>query len=93
MKILENILLKMSNLGEHQKKFIITLITTLTLNRGKANFRNLSRYSYLCEKTYSRWSRCQFDFIKLNRLAIQEYIPNENIKLAAMDCLSIRVEN
>ncbi len=27
MKILENILLKMSNLGAPQKKFIITLIT------------------------------------------------------------------
>jgi hypothetical protein len=72
MKILENILLKMSNLGEHQKKFIITLITTLTLNRGKANFRNLSRYSSLSEKTYSRWSRRQFDFIELNRLNMMD---------------------
>jgi len=76
MKILENILLKMSNLGEHQKKFIITLITTLTLNRGKANFRNLSRYSYLSEKTYSRWSRRQFDFRQLPKNKIPVSIPD-----------------
>jgi hypothetical protein len=40
--------------------------------RGKANFRNLSRYSKVSEKTYSRGFRRQFDFVEFNRLTLAE---------------------
>lgn len=86
MQILENILPKMSNVSKPQQKFIRIVMTTLMLLRGQANYRNMSRYSDICEKTYSRWFRCPFDFIELNRLAIKEYLPEGNILLAAMDC-------
>ncbi len=86
MRILENTLQKMSNIGEPQRKFLIVLMTTLMLNRGKANYRNLSRYSEIGEKSYSRWFRREFDFVEFNRLAMQEHMPSENIKVAAMDC-------
>jgi hypothetical protein len=42
---------------------MIVLLTTWMGLRGKANFRNLSRYSEVSEKTYSRWLRRQFDFV------------------------------
>jgi hypothetical protein len=41
----------------------LTLFTTLLVVRGKANFRNLSRYSDLSEKTYSRQFAKAFDAI------------------------------
>jgi hypothetical protein len=52
MQILENTLQKMSNIDEPQRKFLLVLMTTLMLNRGKANYRNLNRYSEISEKSY-----------------------------------------
>lgn len=86
MQILEKILPKMSNVSRPQQKFIIVVMTTLMLLRGQANYRNMSRYSDICEKTYSRWFRREFDFVEFNHLAIKEYLPKEHILLAAMDC-------
>ena len=67
----------MSNISKHRKKFIIIIFSTLMLLRGRANFRNLSRYSRLCEKTYSRQFRKTFDFVEFNRLAASDTIPIE----------------
>lgn len=38
-------------ISKPQRNFLLTLFTTLLVVRGKANFRNLSRYSDLSEKT------------------------------------------
>jgi hypothetical protein len=51
MSILKSILEKMSSVSKPQYTFIIILFTTLMYLPGKANFRNLSRYSDLHEKT------------------------------------------
>jgi hypothetical protein len=56
------------------------------LLRGRANFRNLSRYSGLCEKTYSRQFRKTFDFVEFNRLGISGIIPKLHTRIAAIDC-------
>ena len=58
---------------------------TLAVVRGKANFRNMSRYSTFCEKTYSRWYRVSFDFKKFNKQLVFGNIPVEDEWIAAMD--------
>jgi hypothetical protein len=50
------------------------------------NFRNLSRYSGLCEKTYSRQFRKPFDFVEFIRRAVSYAIPVAHSRIAAMDC-------
>ena len=86
MEILNKILKQMSNISKPQQKFIIVLFSTLMLLRGRANFRNLSRYSELCEKTYSRQFRKTFDFVEFNRLATSDIIPRKHTQIGAIDC-------
>ena len=86
MHIEENILQKISNIKKPQKKFIKTLMWTKMLFRGEANYRNLSRYSDIDEKTYSRGKQRSFDFVKFNRFAIEECLPEQNVLLAVLDC-------
>jgi hypothetical protein len=74
MEIVNIILKQMSNISEPQQKFIIVLLATLMLLRGRANFRNLSRYSQLCEKTYSRQFRKKFNFVEFNRIGVSATI-------------------
>ena len=45
MNILETVLAKMSNINKAQRNFILALLMNLMRLRGKANYRNLSRYS------------------------------------------------
>ncbi len=54
--------------------------------RGKVNFRNLSRYSDLHEKTYSRQFRDDFGFVDFNELLIEDTVPADHEKIGAMDC-------
>jgi len=44
----------MSDTFKPQRKFISVLLITIMLMRGNVSFRNMSRYSSLSEKTYSR---------------------------------------
>ncbi len=53
--------------------------------RGRMNYRNMSRYSGIHEKTFSRNFRKSFDFIELNHRLILETIPEGNKKMAAID--------
>ena len=54
--------------------------------RGKVNFRNLSRYSDYCEKTYARHYRRTFAFVEFNERLLQELVPAEHELLGVMDC-------
>jgi hypothetical protein len=85
MERVSRILARMAGVSTPQKKFLVILFSTLLLLRGKVNYRNLSRYSSLCEKTYSRQYRQPFDFARFNRLALEDAIPSEQEKIAAMD--------
>ncbi|HHL18962.1 MAG TPA: IS4 family transposase, partial [Thiothrix sp.] len=67
-------------------KFITSLLLTLCLFRGKATFRNLSRYSDYCEKTYSRQYRKSFDFTQFNLNILERELPKKAHLIAAMDC-------
>ena len=81
-----NILDEMSGVAKPQKKFMVTLFLTILLLRGKVNFRNLSRYSQLSEKTYSRQFRQPFDFVTFNHVLIEEAVPPEHEKIGVIDC-------
>ena len=69
MELAENILNRF-NISKPQRKFLLILFTTILIARGKINFRNLSRYSDLCEQTYSRQFAKPFDFVGYNRSLI-----------------------
>jgi len=79
-------LTQMSSVKRPQLKFLLVLFETLMCLRGKANYRNLSRYSSLCEKTYARWSSQHFDFIEFNKLGLAPWLTEARVWVAALDC-------
>jgi len=83
---INSVLEQMPGVGQPQKKFLVILFLTVLLMRGKVNFRNLSRYSDLSEKTYSRQFRYTFDFADFNERLIEETVPSHHEKIGAMDC-------
>ena len=86
MKLIETIVQNMSTISTPQRKFLVTLLTTIQVLRGKMTFRNLSRYSDLHEKTYARQVRKPCDFPMVNSLAMTTILPARTTKIAAMDC-------
>ena len=85
MKAIERFLSQMPKVSKPQKKFLLILFSTISMLRGRMNFRNLSRYCVINEKTISRNFRKSFDFSMLNHLLISETIPKTNRKMAAID--------
>jgi len=86
MNLLKTILLQMSSVTKAQRKFLVVVLSGLMCLRGKANFRNLSRYSDYHEKTYSRGFRREFDFVKFNQLSLSQISNSGNTLVAAVDC-------
>ncbi len=86
MNLINTIIQKMSDISAPQRKFIITVLTTIQMLRGRMTFRNLSRYSDLHEKTYARQFRKSFDFAGCNKLALAAVLPKNTAKIAAIDC-------
>ncbi len=86
MERVASLLARMADVSQPQKKFLLTLFTTILLLQGKVNFRNLSRYSELCEKTYARQYRTPFDFAQFNRFLIEELSCASHERIAAIDC-------
>ena len=83
---INRILDQMPGVGKPQKKFLVTLFLTILLMRGKVNFRNMSRYSDLNEKSYSRQFRKPFDFADFNQQLIEETVSSDHEKIAVLDC-------
>ena len=86
MEIVKTILHQLSNVTKPQRKFMQVLLPLLRCLRGRANFRNLSRYSEYHEKTFSRWYRRDFDFVEFNRLSLLVPVEAETTLIAATDC-------
>ena len=86
MNILESILQQMSGISQSQKKFMVTLFSTILLVYGKVNFTNLSRYSSLSEKTYRRHFLKNFDFAEFNQYFINKALGYEQTIIAVIDC-------
>lgn len=85
MKLVETILNEMNNVSKPQKKFFAILLKTMVCIYGKINFRSLSRYSGLAEKTFRRWFKAGFDFVGFNSLAISKVIQPGSKAIAAFD--------
>ena len=83
MEIVTTILQPMSNVTKPQRQFMQVRLPLLRCLRGRANFRNLSRYSDYSEKTFSRWYRREFDFVEFNRLSLQPLSEAETTLIAA----------
>lgn len=86
MKLIETIMQKMSSISTPQRKFLVTVLSTIQFLRGNMTFRNLSRYSDLHEKTYARQFQKSFDFVDCNYLALTSSLPANTTKIAALDC-------
>lgn len=83
MKLLESILKRMKDISKPQMKFMLTLFKTVMSLSGRVNFTNMSRYSDLNERTYSRNFRRCFDFSCFNNLIVEEtYDPRKQYILA-----------
>lgn len=75
----------MSSVKKPQKAFIALLLYTLIVAQGKANFRNMSRYSSMSEKRFRRWYPRTFDFFELNRLMLKDVYARATPLIAALD--------
>ena len=76
----------MGNLTHPQKKFILTLFSTLLISCGRATFVNLSRYSQINERTYRRQYQRSFNFIQFNQKLIEQAVKSESEVILAVDC-------
>jgi hypothetical protein len=86
MDIAKTIRQQMLNLTKPQRQFMRVLFPRLICLRGRANFRNFSRYRDYHEKTFSRWYRRDFEFVEFNRLSLLELSETKVTLIAATDC-------
>ncbi|MGI0120477.1 transposase [Zooshikella sp. RANM57] len=82
--IVKTVLRSMSNVNKPQRTFMAALLTTLMVFQGKATYRNMSRYSHMSEKRFSRWYSRPFDFSRFNSSIIMLALP-KNDRIAAID--------
>jgi hypothetical protein len=71
--------------GKPQRKFLLILFATILAIRGKVNFRNLSRYSQVSEKTYARQFARDFEFVDFNRRVIDQTFGLKSERVLAFD--------
>ena len=90
MNIRESILQQMPGISQPQKKFLVTLFSTILLVYGKVNFTNLSRYSYLSEKNYRRHFIKSFNFPQFNQYFLELALNPEHTIIAVIDCSFLR---
>ncbi len=84
MELAEKIL-KSFKISKPQKKFLMAVFTAILTAHGKINFRNLSRYSPLSQKTYSRQFAKPFEFVAFNRAVINESLGRESERIIVLD--------
>lgn len=89
MELAEKILNRL-NISKPQRKFLLTLLTTILVARGRINFRNLSRYSDLCEHTYSRQFSQAFDFVDFNRHLINKTFTSKGERIWVFDASFVK---
>lgn len=86
MNFINSILQQISGISKSRKKFMIILFKTMLAVPGKINFRNLSRFCDLSEKTFSRNFRKAFCFMQLNLLLIKSIYRKSTDLILAVDC-------
>jgi len=86
-KVLSLIFANMPAISKWQRRFIITLLTTVFALRGRLTFTNLSRFSPLHEQTFRRHFEKFFDWIAFN-LTVLSLAPSSKTGqiIGALDC-------
>ena len=90
MNIIESILQQMSGVTQAQKKFMVTLFSTIVLVYGKVNFTNLGRYSLLNEKTDRRQFLKNFDLPQFSKYFLKKALNHERTIIAVIDCYFLK---
>lgn len=85
MKIIDLIVEFMPETSKPVVKFVKTIIEAIMAMPGKVNFRNMSRYCLLSEKTISRNFRRLIDFFRLNEVIINKIIMSMEETILAID--------
>ncbi|WP_394203279.1 transposase [Marinagarivorans algicola] len=75
----------MPSINKPQRVFMAGLFATLVVFHGRATFRNMSRYSGMSEKRFSRWSRRDFPFSKFNTELLLHSLGRTQTNIAAID--------
>jgi hypothetical protein len=91
MALIVNTLLDaLSTLKKPQKTFMAMLFEVLMVFQGKATFRNLSRYSDMSEKRFSRWYRRVFPFDWFNQALLSRILGDSADYIGAIDASFMR---
>ena len=83
--LVDTVLHSMSNIKRPQRLFMAALFKVLLVFQGKANFRNMSRYSALSEKRLNRWYGRLFEFAQFNTTLLSETLSDAQDCTAAID--------
>lgn len=86
-EVLENIFVKMDEVGKCQRKFLEEIFSLIFSIQGRLSFINMSRYSRLNESTIRRHYKKFFDWITFNLLLMQVngWVLSETV-IGALDC-------
>ena len=90
MTVVTQILDQMPAIHKPQRKFLLVLFATMLALRGRANFRNLARYSSYSQRTHQRQFQQPFDFPAFNRRGIAQVTDAATTLLVAQDATFIR---
>ncbi|MCD9461277.1 hypothetical protein [Marinibactrum halimedae] len=80
----------MSTVNKPQRLFMLVLFRVLCIFQGKATYRNLSRYSGISEKRFSRWYQRDFDFPDFNSCLFEQVVSRDDECIAAIDASFIQ---
>lgn len=75
----------MPSIKKPQRIFMAGLLATLVVFQGRATFRNMSRYSDMSEKRFSRWYRREFPYAKFNTNLLLHSFDLSHEYIAAID--------
>ena len=92
MKIITKILEEMNSLKNRTKKFVEKISKGILVTIGKKNFRNISRYIEINEKTISKNYKEEKseNIIEMNVKGIKEIYKDDNKNILAFDASFIK---
>ena len=86
--LIEAILLKMSDTGVGEKKFILHILILVLRTREKINFLQLELYGSLSERTYRNNFSTPFDWFEFNKVFTEWHCSDEHILAFAPSFIS-----
>lgn len=89
MTMIEAIVGKIPKLAKPRRKFLVMVLRTILMMRGRVNYTNLSRYSEYSERTFRRQYVKPMNFGEVNHLIVSELKMEEQTLVLAMDATFI----